>query len=255
MKYKICLILTIFLILFTTSIFAVNFAEINSLEYEILAEYKHDTEAFTQGLEIYNNFLYEGTGRYGESTLRKIDIQSGKILRKIHLDSKYFGEGITILNDKIYQLTWTENTAFVYDLNFNLLKKIEYQGEGWGLANNGQHLIMSNGSQYLFFRNPDTFEIIKKIKVEISEEKLTDINELEYLDGFIYANVWQKDYIIKIDAETGTVTAYIDLSNILEEKYQEKVNVLNGIAYDAQNKSFLITGKLWPKIYRIKLKN
>jgi glutamine cyclotransferase len=252
---KISLILIAYLIIFPTSIYALNFEDINNLEYEISAEYNHDAEAFTQGLEIYNNYLYEGTGLYGRSSLRKIDIESAKVLKKINLDKKYFGEGITILNNKIYQLTWKEHTAFVYDLNFNLLNKFKYDGEGWGLTNDGQYLIMSNGSQFIFFRDPKTFEIIKKIEVNINDNIVQDINELEYLDGFIYANIWQKDYIIKIDAETGSIKAYLDFSNVLDQKHEDKADVLNGIAYDLQNKSFLITGKLWPKIYRVTIKN
>lgn len=228
---------------------------IDKLEYQILAKYQHDPEAFTQGLEIHANYLYEGTGLYGNSSLRKVEIKSGKILKKIKLGDEYFGEGITILNDKIYQLSWKEQTAFVYDLNFNLLNTFKYQGEGWGLTNNGQQLIMSNGSEYIYFRNPDTFQIDKKIKVKINDQNLKNINELEYFNGFIYANIWQKDYIIKVDAENGVVKAYLDLSNILAPKYKNNVDVLNGIAYDSQTESFLITGKLWPKIYKIKLKN
>ncbi len=255
MKCRMCLIISIFLILFSLSVCAVSFEKINSLNYEILAEYEHDPNAFTQGLEIYNGYLYEGTGLYGKSSLRKVEIQNGKVLKKINLDKKYFGEGITILNDKIYQLSWKENTAFVYDLNFKLLKTLSYQGEGWGLTNNGEHLIMSNGSEYISFRDPETFEIFKKIIIKIDNIKLKNINELEYLNGFIYANIWQKNYIIKIDAETGSVKAYIDFSDILDQKYIDKTDVLNGIAYDTQNQSFLITGKLWPKIYRIKINN
>lgn len=256
MKRKIkYLVLLLLVFLITPKLYAFNFEKITSLEYDILAEYPHDTKAFTQGLEIYNNYLFEGTGLYGKSSLRKVEIQSGKVLRKINLNKKYFGEGITILDDKIYQLSWKENTAFVYDLNFNLLNTFKYQGEGWGLTNDGQQLIMSNGSEYIYFRDPATFQINKKIKVEINDQNLKNINELEYLNGFIYANIWQNDHIIKIDAENGVVKAYLDLSNILDQKYKNNVDVLNGIAYDPKTESFLVTGKLWPKIYRIKLKN
>lgn len=256
MKIKIkYLFILLSLLLLTSTSFAVNFEETKNLEYEILNTYNHDPEAFTQGLEIHNNYLFEGTGLYGKSSLRKVEIQSGKVLKKINLNKKYFGEGITILNNKIYQLSWKEETAFVYDLNFSLQNKFKYQGEGWGLTNDGQQLIMSNGSEYIYFRDPDTFQINKIIKVEVNNQSLKNINELEYLNGFIYANIWQKDYIVKIDAENGVVKAYLDLRNILDEKYKNNVDVLNGIAYDSQNKSFLLTGKLWPKIYRIKLKN
>ncbi|PUU90454.1 MAG: glutamine cyclotransferase, partial [Halanaerobium sp.] len=223
------------------------------LEYQVLASYNHDPKAFTQGLEIHKNYLYEGTGLYNRSSLRKVDIQSGSVLNKIKLDSKYFGEGITILNNRIYQLTWKEKTAFVYDLNFNLINKFNYQGEGWGLSNDGEFLIMSDGSEYLYYRNPETFELVKKITVKNKDQRLKNINELEYQGGYIYANIWQTDYIIKINAQSGAVKAYLDLSGILKTDYQGEIDVLNGIAYDPEAENFLITGKLWPKIYRIKI--
>lgn len=254
MKNKINF-LAVILILVLTAAAAPNLQaeEINKLDYQILESYEHDSQAFTQGLEIYKSHLYEGTGLYGRSSLRKIELESGQVLKKINLDKKYFGEGITILDDKIYQLSWEENTAFVYDLDFNLIKSFNYQGEGWGLANDNQHLIMSNGSEYIFFRDPETFELIKKIEVKNGDQKIKNINELEYHAGFIYANIWQTDYIIKINAKTEKVAAYLDLKGILKTNYKGKIDVLNGIAYDPENNNFLITGKLWPKIYRIKI--
>lgn len=254
MKNKINF-LAVILILVLTAAAAPNLQaeEMNKLDYQILESYEHDSQAFTQGLEIYKSHLYEGTGLYGRSSLRKVELESGQVLEKINLDKKYFGEGITILNDKIYQLSWKENTAFVYDLDFNLIKSFNYQGEGWGLANDNQHLIMSNGSEYIFFRDPETFELIKKIEVKNGDQKIKNINELEYHAGFIYANIWQTDYIIKINAKTGKVAAYLDLKGILKTNYKGKIDVLNGIAYDPENNNFLITGKLWPKIYRIKI--
>lgn len=253
MNYKFILILILFLIIFSSVTYALNFQAIDLLNYEVTAEYPHDDQAFTQGLEIYNNHLYEGTGLYGKSSLRKIEIESAKILKKIKLNKKYFGEGITILNNKIYQLSWKENTAFVYDLDFNLIKTFKYKNQGWGLSNNGESLIMSSGSQFLTFRDPQTFKINKKIEVKINNKALKNINELEYLDGLIYANIWQTDYIVIIDAHSGAVQSYLDLSNILAKKYENKAGVLNGIAYDPKNKNFLITGKLWPKVYRINI--
>ncbi|MEC9490819.1 MAG: glutaminyl-peptide cyclotransferase, partial [Halanaerobiales bacterium] len=227
--------------------------EINKLNYQILESYPHDPRAFTQGLEFYDNYLYEGTGLYDRSSLRKVKIESGQVLKQINLDQEYFGEGITILNDKIYQLTWKENTAFVYDLDFNLIKTLSYQGQGWGLTNNGQHLIMSNGSEFITFRDPETFKLIKKIEVKNGDQKIKNINELEYHNGFIYANIWQTDYIIKINAQNGRVPAYLNLSDILKTDYQGEIDVLNGIASDPENDNFLVTGKLWPKIYRIEI--
>ena len=252
MKKKIAF-LTVFLLLLITAVAtaAFNTDKVKELDYQVLTSYHHDPDAFTQGLEIYNDNLYEGTGLYGRSSLRKVKIKNGKILEKISLDKKYFGEGITILNSKIYQLSWKENIAFVYDLNFNLIKTFDYQGEGWGLANNGQQLIMSNGSEYVYFRNPNTFKITKKEKIKVDNKVVKNLNELEYHNGFIYANIWQSDYILKINAENGKVEAYLDLTNILKTDYNGKIGVLNGIAYDPKNNNFLITGKLWPKIYRI----
>ncbi|TDO94440.1 glutamine cyclotransferase [Halanaerobium saccharolyticum] len=254
MKNKFNYITIILILIFT--IFSspiLKAGEINKLNYQILESYQHDPQAFTQGLEIYNNYLYEGTGLYGRSSLRKVKIESGQVLKQINLNQEYFGEGITILNDKIYQLTWKKNTAFVYDLNLNLIKTFNYQGQGWGLTNNGQHLIMSNGSEFITFRDPETFESIKKIEVKNGDQNMKNINELEYHNGFIYANIWQTDYIIKINAQTGKVLAYLNLSGILKTDYTGEIDVLNGIAYDPEKDNFLITGKLWPKIYRIKI--
>jgi len=252
MKNKINL-LAVILILVLTAVPHLQAEEIKKLNYQILENYNHDPDAFTQGMEIYNNCLYEGTGLYGRSSLRKVDLQSGQVLKKINLDKKYFGEGITIFNDKIYQLSWKENTAFVYDLQFNLIKTFSYQGEGWGLANDGQHLIMSNGSEYISFRDPKTFKSIKRIEVKNGNQKIKNLNELEYHTGFIYANIWQTDYIVKINAESGKAAAYLDLKGILKTDYTGEIDVLNGIAYDPENNSLLITGKLWPKIYRIQI--
>lgn len=254
MKSKIrFLIVSLILVLILTAAPELKAAPLKKLDYQILASYDHDPQAFTQGLEIYDRQLFEGTGLYGRSSLRKVEIKSGKVLKQINLEQKYFGEGITILNDRIFQLTWKENTAFVYDLNFNLIKTFTYQGEGWGLANDGQNLIMSSGSQYIYFRDPESFEIVKKIRVKNGDQEIKNINELEYHNGFIYANIWQTDYIVKISAENGTAEAYLDLKGILKTDYQGEIDVLNGIAYDSTNNSFLVTGKLWPKIYRIKI--
>jgi glutamine cyclotransferase len=247
----ITIILILVITIFSSPI--IRAGEIKKLDYQVLESYQHDPQAFTQGLEIHNNYLYEGTGLYGRSSLRKVEIESGQVLKKINLDQEYFGEGITILNNKIYQLSWKENTAFVYDLDFNLIKTFNYQKQGWGLTNNGQHLIMSNGSEFITFRDPETFKSIKKIEVKNGDQKIKNINELEYHKGFIYANIWQTDYIIKINAQNGSVPAYLDLSGILKTDYQGEIDVLNGISYDPENNNFLVTGKLWPKIYRINI--
>lgn len=256
MLNKIYFLTVLILIILTipSQALTINDSKLEKLDFKILNSYQHDPEAFTQGLEIYKGYLYEGTGLYNKSSLRKIDFKNNKILKKINLNPKYFGEGITILNDKIYQLSWKENTAFVYDLNFNLINKFYYQGQGWGLTNNGQYLIMSNGSFNIQFRNPKDFSLVRKITVQTTNQKITEINELEYHNGFIYANIWHSDLIIKINAKNGLVKSYLDLTGILKTDYKGEIDVLNGIAYHPQNNSFLITGKFWPKLYQIKIK-
>lgn len=250
------IIIIIVLLIFFGSFSLIYAEKINSLNYKLTAVFPHDPQAFTQGLEIYKQKLYESTGLYGRSSLRKIDLKTGRIVKKIKLKNEIFGEGITVLNDKIYQLSWKENTCFVYDIDFRLIKTFQYQGQGWGLTNNQKDLIMSNGSETIFFRDPDNFEIKKKITVKKADKKINMINELEYAADYIYANLWRKNYIIKIDPKTGQIAAYLDLHSIvknLKTNYPEKIGVLNGIAYDSSDNSFLITGKLWPRIYKIKL--
>lgn len=250
------IIIIIILISFLRSPSLVYAQQISSLNYEITAVYQHDPQAFTQGLEIYQQKLYESTGLYGRSSLRKLDLETGRIIKKIELKKDFFAEGITILNNKIYQLSWKENTCFVYDLDFKLLKTFNYQGQGWGLTNNNQDLIMSNGSETIFFRDPKDFQVKRKITVKNAGKKINMINELEYAADYIYANIWRENYIIKIEAETGKIAAYLDLSSIskkLKSDYQGKIGVLNGIAYNSSDNSFLVTGKLWPKIYKIKI--
>jgi len=235
-------------------------AEPLQLSYTITATYPHNTESFTEGLEYRDGFLYEGTGdveKIGKSKLAKIDLKTGKDLQKINLEPGYFGEGITLLNGKIYQMTWQENKCFLYDAKtFTKLKEFSYEGEGWGLTNDGKQLIMSNGSCNLYFRDPETFAVTKTIAVNDQFGPLPPqtINELEYVDGFVYANIWQREKIVKIDLTTGKVVAEINFSDLLN-KYppQNKVDVLNGIAYDSVGKRFFITGKYYPQIFEVKL--
>jgi glutamine cyclotransferase len=267
-KYKIPFILVFILIIsFLNPLFFIqdldksnilsaenNTTAADEISYRIVNTYPHAKDSFTQGLEYYEGYLYEGTGLYGRSSLRKVKLETGQVIKIINLDKEYFGEGITILNNKIYQLSWQNNTAFVYDLDFNLIKRFNYNGEGWGLCNNGQYLIMSNGSEFIYFRDPDSFKVIKIIKVVFNNQALKNINELEFIKGYIYANIWQKDIIVKINPSSGKVEDYLDLENILDKsKYDYNIDVLNGIAYLENNDSFLITGKFWPKIFEIKL--
>jgi len=245
-----------------------NTAKINApvpvYTYEIVKTYAHDAKAFTQGLVFHNGFLYEGTGgtrARGDdffSSLRKVELESGKVLQKFDLATDYFGEGITIFNDKIYQLTWREKTAFVYDLNdFKLLKEFRYAGEGWGLTNDATHLFMSDGTHIIRVVNPENFETVRTIVVFDEKGKpLMELNELEYIKGEIWANVWQEGEIVRIDPNSGKLLGRIDLKTLADEQMDSsrEADVLNGIAYDAAADRIFITGKKWSKLFEIKIK-
>jgi glutamine cyclotransferase len=212
--------------------------------FNIINTYPHDPDAFTQGLVFKDGFLYEGTGLNGKSSLRKVELETGKILQMKQLPSQFFGEGITVFESKIIQLTYRSRIGFVYDLSsFDLLQTFTYPTEGWGLTHDGKQLIMSNGTALLFFLDPGTFEITGRVKVIDNNGPVSGLNELEWVQGFIYANVWQTDQ------------GWIDIKGILPVNYrqQRKKGVPNGIAYDAQNDRLFVTGKLWPKIYEIKV--
>lgn len=227
-----------------------------SYTYEVVNTFPHDPNAFTQGLQVVDNHFIEGTGLEGKSDLRKVDIKTGKVLKSVKLADYYFGEGITVLNGKIYQLTYTSGIGFVYDLNtFSKIDSFRYQGDGWGLTNDGTHLIMSNGTDKIMFLDPNNEQIVSTISVKEGVYSIHQINELEYINGEIYANVWQTDRIIRIDPKTGAVNSSIDLKGILPAAEQSmKTDVLNGIAYDAKGDRIFVTGKNWPKVFEIKLK-
>ena len=249
------IVLLFFIIFLLISPFSLLAVDIEKYNYEVVNSYPHNKDAFTQGLEYYNGYLYEGTGLNGRSSLRKVDLKTGEIEKIHHLEDKYFGEGITIFNDKIYQLTWKSRTGFIYNLDFELIEKFSYKTEGWGLTHNNKELIMSDGSNHLYFLNPETLEKTKEIKVTKQGKKVNNLNELEYIKGKIYANVWQKDYIVIIEPTTGKVEGIIDLKGIINpDDYNYELNVLNGIAYDSDNDRLFVTGKLWPKIFEIKIK-
>ena len=223
--------------------------------YEVINTYPHDREAFTQGLVYENGILYEGTGLNRRSQLRKVELQTAKVLQKYELPDEYFGEGITIFGNKIIQLTYRSNVGFVYDKDsFELLREFNYPTEGWGITHNGRHLIMSDGTPMLYFLDPETFEEIRRVMVFDKDESVWDLNELEFIEGQIYANVWQSDRIVIIEPRTCKVTAWIDMKGLLTtQDRHEKVDVLNGIAYDPNNKRIFVTGKFWPKLFEIKL--
>ncbi len=231
--------------------------------FEIVNTYNHDKNAFTQGLIFQDGFLYESDGQYDESTLRKVELETGKVLQKKNIANEYFAEGMTILGDKIYQITWQEHTAFVYNLkDFSLIKEFKYSGEGWGLTNDGTNLIMSDGTHVIRFIDPETFQTIRTIVVLNEGGKpLMKLNELEYIKGEIWANIWQSEdikkpnYIARIDLATGKLLGWINLDNISpNDSGRNYENSLNGIAYDAATDRIFVTGKNWSKLFEIKLK-
>jgi glutamine cyclotransferase len=221
---------------------------------EIVNIYNHNSSSFTQGLEFSENILYEATGLNGQSRIAQIDLKSGNILKEIGLDGNYFGEGITILNDKIFQLTWQNQKCFVYDKNsLQIIKDFSYIGEGWGLCNDGKSIIMSNGTEILTFKNPETFQVERTIEVYDQVGPRIRLNELEFIDGKIYANVWMLDIILEIDPKTGKVLAEIDCSDVIDAG-RGNGEVLNGIAYNNLNKKLYLTGKNWSKLIEVKIK-
>lgn len=237
-----------------------NAAAINipvTLPYTIVNVYPHDTAAYTQGLELHNGFLYEGTGLNGESYLRKTELSSSKTLQKTDLPQEFFGEGITILNNKIYQLTWQNHQVFVYDLKtFKKIQTLDWAYEGWGLCNNGKQLIITTGSNNVYFVNPENLQIEKTLSVYDNNGPLANLNETELINGALFANVYQTDRIVRIDTSSGAVTAQLDLSNILEKNNQPNYpnrDYLNGIAYDSSKQVLYVTGKKWPALFGLKL--
>ena len=233
--------------------------EPESLNCQIQKSFPHDTSSFTEGLLIYKGGLYESTGDpdyIGRSRLLKIDLNSGKIEKQLNLDRKYFGEGLTILRDTIYQLTYKERTAFVYTLDFKKIKEVPFttdNGEGWGLTTDGTYLIADDGSSNLYYYEPSTFKLVKKLPVTDAGALGYNLNELEYIDGYIYANQWQLSYILKIDPSNGVVVAKIDLTDIWNRVKQKdpKAEVVNGIAYDPDSKKIYVTGKNWPELFEV----
>lgn len=222
---------------------------------EVLKTYPHDEEAFTQGLLLENGHFYESTGIYGQSTLREVIPETGEVLREVALPEEYFAEGLTLVEDRLIQITWQEGTAFVYDLEtFEQVDTFSYEGEGWGLCYDGEAIVMSDGSPTLTMRDPETFEALETVEIKLDGQPVERLNELECVDGFVYANIWQTDTIVKID-EAGRVVEEIDASNLLPEAERAQLvpdAVLNGIAYDAEAGTFFLTGKLWPKMLEVR---
>jgi glutamine cyclotransferase len=222
---------------------------------EVVAVYPHDPGAWTQGLVYVEDEFYEGTGLWGGSSLRRVDPQTGIASKLVRLPSELFGEGITVLDDRVFQLTWKAGRAFMYDLHtFDVLKEFAYDTEGWGLTHDGTELIMSDGSATLYYRDPQTFEVTGRISVHDENGPVAMLNELEFVEGTIFANVWLTDRIAMIDPETGVVKGWVDAQGLLEPSDVDKgADVLNGIAYDASQGLLFLTGKLWPKIFAVRL--
>jgi glutaminyl-peptide cyclotransferase len=223
--------------------------------YRVVKTYPHDRMAFTQGLEYRDGFLYEGTGLAGRSSVRRIDLATGKVLQNYDLPQPYFGEGITLLNQQIFQITYQTQTGFVYDRSsFRVLRSFSYPGEGWGLTNDGKHIYMSDGTADIRVWDPATLKEVRRITVKDGLKPVLQINELEWVRGELYANIWHSDRIARISPGDGKVLGWIDLSGILPRNQRPEAEaVLNGIAYDPAGDRLFVTGKLWPSIFEIRL--
>lgn len=225
-------------------------------DVDVVHTYPHDHGAFTQGLVFHDGILYESTGLEGESSVRTVDLQTGKVLQRFDMDSIYFAEGLALLNGRLYQLTWRSQIGFVYDAkNLRTIDSFTYQGEGWGLTSDGTNLIMSDGSSVLRIIDPATMQVKSRIPVTIGGNPVERLNELEYVKGEIFANIWTTERIARIDPATGAVKGWIDLAGVLPAPDRTgEVDVLNGIAYDPQGDRLFITGKKWPKLFEVKLR-
>jgi glutamine cyclotransferase len=227
-----------------------------SFGFEVIKVYPHDTESYTEGLAFQGGMLYESSGRYGLSDLREVALETGRVVKLHKLPDVYFGEGLTVYNNTLFQLTWESRVGFIYDINsFALDEVFSYQGEGWGLTTDGQRLIVSDGTANLQFWDPKTLEPIGSVQVNDHGKPIDNLNELEYIQGQVYANVWQTDKVAIINPQDGQVSAWLDLSGLLQlTDFQGEADVLNGIAYDEQNDRLFVTGKLWPYLFQIKMK-
>lgn len=253
--------LSVVLFLFCFTCSAV--AEVPIYDYRIVNRYPHNITSYTQGLEFRDGYLYEGTGRNGRSTLSKINLESGEVLQSKRLASRYFGEGITIVGDKIYQLTWQSNVVFVHDLaSFETLTSYYHPTEGWGLTYDGSQLILSDGTASLQFIDPESFQVQRTVEVTLEGRPIRNLNELEYINGEVWANVWMTNEIVRIDPATGTITSVVDLNGLIDETTTGGSDgVLNGIAWIANTASdaepgsgrLFVTGKLWTDIFEIEI--
>ncbi len=224
--------------------------------FEIVNVYPHDPDAFTQGLEFHDGKLFESTGQEGRSSLRQVELESGKVIKKVEVPPPYFAEGLTVFGGKLYQLTWQHQVGFIYDPNsLEKLGTFAYRGEGWGLTNDKHSLILSDGTNHLRFFDPTTFQMQRSIAVVDGKTPINELNELEYVQGQIYANIWHDDRIAIINPQSGQVTAWLELKGLLPpNQVTSEEAVLNGIAYDDAGDRLFVTGKLWPKLFEIRIK-
>ncbi len=223
--------------------------------YEVIHQYPHDPQAFTQGLLYHDGYLYESTGLRGHSSLRKVELETGIVLQEFALEPTFFAEGLTLWQEELIQLTWQDHTGFVYDLSkFSLLDTFPYTGEGWGLTNDGTNLVMSDGTSILYFLNPEDFLVTRSVNVTDQGVAIERINELEFIRGEVFANIWQTNNIARIDPATGVISGWINLEGLLPGNVpRNSVDVLNGIAYDPHADRLFVTGKLWPYLFEIRL--
>ena len=223
--------------------------------YEVVKIYPHDSLAFTQGLLFHDGFLYESTGLNGQSSLRKVDLATGEVRQRVEVPATYFAEGLTLFNRRLYQLTWQSRLGFVYDLDsFQLQRNFNYRGEGWGLTNDGNQLVMSDGTNRLRFLDPETLDVKREVDVLDVDRPINLLNELEYVKGDLWSNIWQSDRLVRINMQSGAVTGWVNLAGLLSaEDRLRGTDVLNGIAYDERGDRLFVTGKLWPKLFEIRL--
>jgi glutaminyl-peptide cyclotransferase len=232
-------------------------ARVPIYSYEIVNVFPHDAAAFTQGLVFHQGVLYESTGLNGQSSLRKVELETGLVLKKLDIPAQYFAEGLALFNGRLLQLTWQNQVGFVYDQeSFQQLSTFNYTGEGWGLAHDGHSLILSDGSSQIRFLDPNSFQVQRTINVTDHGRPVIRLNELEYVNGEIFANIWFNDCVARINPQSGVVTGWIELNGLLtpQDTNGGRTDVLNGIAYDAAANRLFVTGKLWPKLFEIRLK-
>lgn len=240
--------------LIAATLFTGGSVELQAPDHVVVNSYPHDTGAFTQGLDFHRGRLYETTGQRGSSTLRRVDLETGEVRKQIGISDRFFGEGMTAIRDRLWWITWQEQRAFLYDPDtFERRRAVRYRGEGWGLTHNGRRLIMSNGTAELVFRHPRTFEVTRRVRVTENGNEVADLrlNELEWVEGEVFANAWPGNMVARIDPSNGNIVDWIDLSSL--KAMEQEGDVTNGIAYMNKSDRLFVTGKNWSRVYEIEL--